>query len=119
MALLAETARRAFTRGVRMLLVAVAAAALAVLGGCVGMDTWGVRSQGNLPVGDLSPEQVAQLKSSYSAGEPDLIATAARMAWDDPERAVWIANYASNLAPDRSAEIAASVASQLKRSAAQ
>jgi hypothetical protein len=92
---------------------------LSLLGGCVGMDTWGVRSQGNLPVGDLSKEQVAQLKSAYSAGEPDLISTAARMAWDDPERAVWIANYASNLAPDRSAEIAASVASQLKRSSTQ
>jgi len=83
------------------------------------MDTWGVHSQGNLPVGNLSKEQVSQLKSAYSAGEPDLISTAARMAWDDPERALSIANYASNLAPDRSAEIAASVAGQMKRSAAQ
>jgi len=119
MVLLAETAGWVFTLGVRILFVAVAVVALSVLGGCVGMDTWGVRSQGNLPVGDISEEQVAQLKSAYSAGEPDLIATAARMAWDDPERAVWIANYASNLAPDRSAEIAVSVANQLKRSAAQ
>jgi hypothetical protein len=99
---------------VRTLINIAVAAALA---GCAGMDTWGVHSQGDLPVGDLSDEQVAQLKSAFSAGDPDLIATAARMAWDDPERAGWIANYASNLAPDRSAEIAAAVAGQLKNAA--
>ncbi|MFZ9932679.1 MAG: hypothetical protein ACO3J2_04440 [Chthoniobacterales bacterium] len=80
-----------------------------LLGGCVGMDTWGVREQGNLPSDGLSGEQRQQLKSAASTGEPSLIATAGRMAWESPEQAASVANYAANLMPDRDQEIRAAV----------
>jgi hypothetical protein len=38
-----------------------------------------------------------------------LIATAARMAWETPEHTESLANYAANLMPEKSAEIAAAV----------
>ena len=86
-----------------------------LLAGCVGMDTWGVRPQGNLPAEGLSPEQIQQLKSAASMGEPSLIATAGRMAWENPENAASLANYAANLFPDRDQEIRAAVLSGLAR----
>lgn len=86
-----------------------------VLAGCVGLDTAGVKPRGDLPVGDLTNEQVAALKSAAAAGEPSLIATAARMAWESPDDAVSLANYAANLIPERSAEIAEAVAHTVRR----
>lgn len=83
--------------------------------GCVTSDTWGIHPTGSLPVGNISPETVLQLKSAAASGETELVAAAARMAWADPEQAVSIANYAANLFPERSAEIAASVAKALER----
>jgi hypothetical protein len=80
-----------------------------LLGGCVGMDTWSVHPQGNLPAEGLSTEQIQQLKSAASMGEPSLIATAGRMAWENPENAPSLANYAANLFPDRDQEIRAAV----------
>jgi hypothetical protein len=80
-----------------------------LLSGCVGMDTWGVRSQGSLPSGSLNGEQTQQLRSAAAMGEPSLIATAGRMAWENPEDAVSLANYAANLFPDREQEIRAAV----------
>jgi len=77
--------------------------------GCVGMDSWGVRSQGSLPAEGLSTEQVQQLRSAAAMGEPSLIATAGRMAWENPESAASLANYAANLFPDREQEIRAAV----------
>ena len=73
------------------------------------MDTWGVKPEGNLPAEGLSAEQVQQLKSAASMGEPALIATAGRMAWESPENAPSLANYAANLFPDRDQEIRAAV----------
>lgn len=73
------------------------------------MDTWGVHPQGNLPAEGLSTEQIQQLKSAASMGEPSLIATAGRMAWENPENAPSLANYAANLFPDRDQEIRAAV----------
>ncbi len=84
-----------------------------LLAGCVGLDTWNVRSKGDLPVEGLTNEQIHQLKSAASAGDPSLIATAGRMAWENPEMAASIANYAANLSPDRSEEIRASVVNGL------
>jgi len=84
-------------------------AACLLLGGCVGMDTWGVHSQGNLPAEGLNGEQTQQLRSAASMGEPSLIATAGRMAWENPENAASLANYAANLIPDREQEIRAAV----------
>jgi len=79
------------------------------------MDTWGVRSQGNLPAEGLSDEQTQLLRSAASMGEPSLIASAGRMAWESPENAPSIANYAANLIPDREQEIRAAVLRGLMR----
>jgi hypothetical protein len=48
-------------------------------------------------------------------GEPALIATAGRMAWESPENAPSLANYAANLFPDREQEIRAAVLRGLTR----
>jgi hypothetical protein len=93
---------------------AIATACL-LLGGCVGMDTWGVHPQGNLPAEGLSEEQTQQLRSAASMGEPSLIATAGRMAWESPEQAASLANYAANLFPERDQEIRAAVLRGLAR----
>jgi hypothetical protein len=79
------------------------------------MDTWGVHSQGNLPAEGLNGEQTQQLRSAASMGEPALIATAGRMAWESPESAPSLANYAANLFPDREQEIRAAVLRGLTR----
>jgi hypothetical protein len=84
-------------------------AGVLLAGGCVGYDTMGIRATGDLPVSGLSSEQMSQLKSAADWGEPSLIATAARMAWETPEHADSLANYAANLMPEKSAEIAAAV----------
>jgi hypothetical protein len=84
---------------------AVLAAVALAAGGCVGYDTMGIRPTGDLPVSGLSSEQMSQLKSAADWGEPSLIATAARMAWETPERAGALANYAANLIPEKSEEI--------------
>jgi hypothetical protein len=90
--------------------VAILAAMLAgLLPGCVGYDTMGIRASGDLPVSGLSSEQMSQLKSAADWGEPSLIATTARMAWESPEHADSLANYAANLMPEKSAEILAAV----------
>lgn len=86
-----------------------------LLPGCVGWDAIGVRPQGNFPQGNLTSEQRQTLRSAAASGEPDLIATAARMAWDKPDDAVWLANYAASLIPDRSEEIAAAVTNAVRR----
>ncbi len=85
------------------------------LSGCVGWDSLGVRPRGDFPVGNLASEQRQQLRSAAASGEPDLIATAARMAWDRPEDAVSVANYAASLMPDRAEQIAAAVTSAVRR----
>lgn len=74
-----------------------------------------MRQRGNYPVGKLTSEQREQLRSAAASGEPDLIATAARMAWDRPDDAVSLANYAANLVPERGEEIAAAVAHAVRR----
>lgn len=48
-------------------------------------------------------------------GEPSLIATAGRMAWESPENAPSLANYAANLFPEREQEIRAAVLRGLVR----
>lgn len=85
------------------------------LSGCVGWDSLGVRQRGDFPVGKLTSEQREQLRSAAAEGEPDLISTAARMAWDSPEDAVSLANYAANLIPERAEEIAAAVTNAVRR----
>lgn len=86
-----------------------------LLCGCVGYDTIGIRPTGDLPVSGLTKEQMAQLRSAASSGEPSLIATAARMAWETPEHAPALANYAANLIPERSEEIKAAVRHAVQR----
>ena len=91
------------------------AGVLLLIPGCVGWDAMGVRPRGDFPKGNLSNEQRQALRSAAASGEPDLIATAARMAWDKPDDAVWLANYAASLIPDRSQEIAAAVTTAVRR----
>jgi hypothetical protein len=79
------------------------------------MDTWGVHTHGDLPVEGLTVEQMQQLKSAVTMGEPSLIATAGRMAWENPEQAASLANYAANLVPDRADEIRTAVVSGVSR----
>lgn len=83
--------------------------------GCVGYDTAGIRPTGTLPVGPLSKEQMHTLRSAASMGEPALVATAARMAWESPDDTVSLANYAGNLVEGRSEEVAASVLRSVRR----
>ncbi len=85
------------------------------LPGCVGWDSIGLRPRGDFPAGNLGSEQREQLRSAAASGEPDLIATAARMAWDKPEEAMSLANYAASLMPDRAEQIAAAVTSAVRR----
>ena len=87
----------------------LALAVVLLAAGCVGYDTMGIRATGDLPTGGLSNEQMSQLKSAADWGEPSLIATAARMAWESPEHAESLANYAANLMPEKSAEILSAV----------
>lgn len=100
----------------RRLLITISAACLvAGFCGCVGYDTLSIRPTGDLPVSGLSKEQMNQLKSAADWGEPSLIAAAARMAWETPEHAGALANYAANLMPDRSDEIQAAVRHAVRR----
>lgn len=85
------------------------------LSGCVGWDGIGMRQRGEYPVGNLTSEQREQLRSAAASGESDLIATAARMAWDKPDDAVSLGNYAANLIPERAEEIAAAVTNAVRR----
>lgn len=97
-------------------LAGLLSAVLAVgLSACVGYDTLSIRPTGDLPVSGLSSEQMNQLKSAADWGEPSLISAAARMAWETPEHADALANYAANLMPDRSAEILAAVKHAVRR----
>jgi hypothetical protein len=100
----------------RLFLTSTFAGVLAVFWcGCVGYDTMSIRPTGDLPVSGLSSEQMNQLKSAADWGEPSLISAAARMAWDTPEHADALANYAANLMPDRAAEISAAVRHAVQR----
>lgn len=83
--------------------------------GCVGYDTMSIRPTGDLPVSGLSNEQMSQLKSAADWGEPSLISAAARMAWETPDHADALANYAANLMPDRADEISAAVRHAVQR----
>lgn len=83
--------------------------------GCVGYDTAGIKPTGTLPVGLLTSEQTHALKSAASLGEPSLVATAARMAWESPDDTVSLANYAGNLVPERHEEVASAVLQSVRR----
>jgi len=100
-------------RAGRIMLLAVVLAA--GLPGCVGYDTIGIRPTGDLPVSGLTKEQMAQLRSAASWGEPSLISTAARMAWEHPHQATSLANYAANLVPERQEEIQSAVRHAVQR----
>ncbi len=85
------------------------------LGGCVGSDSLFMKSPGDLPVGAITSEQRQQIRSAAASGDPDLIAATARMAWDDPQNAISLADYAANLRPERAEEIAAAVTLAVQR----
>jgi hypothetical protein len=77
-----------------------------LLGGCVGDDF----GPGRSGVGaGLTSEQRWHLREASRGGEHELIATAARMAWDHPERKSDLVAYASELRPESAGTIATAV----------
>lgn len=69
-----------------------------LLAGCVTGDMRESISQGGAGSG-LSAEQRTHLRLAAKSGEPELLATASRMAWDYPEQKAAIAAYAQELMP--------------------
>lgn len=79
------------------LAILICASALA---GCVGMDMGSDAGGSRGTPGTLSKEQKWHLRSAAKAGEHELSATAARLAWDEPDDRRAIVNYAVELLPD-------------------
>lgn len=69
-----------------------------LLVGCVSGDMRETVTRDGVGSG-LSAEQRSHLRVAGRSGEPELLATAARMAWDYPEQKTAIAAYAQELMP--------------------
>jgi hypothetical protein len=67
-----------------------------ILGGCVSGDMRETTTSSGDGMG-LSAEQRWHLREAAKSGEPDLLATAARMSWDSPEHKPAIAAYTQEL----------------------
>lgn len=79
--------------------ITAALAAALLLAGCVGMDMGDDPGGSQGTMGQLSKEQKWHLRSAAKAGEHELSATAARLAWDEPDDRRAIVDYASELLP--------------------
>ena len=77
-----------------------------LLGGCVGDDFGSARSGAG---GGLSSEQRWQLREASRGGEHELVATLARMAWDNPQQKSSLAGYAADLRPESAEAIEVAV----------
>lgn len=62
----------------------------------------------------LSAEQRWHLRNAAKEGENELISTVGRMAWDNPQQADALGNYASALLPDSAAQIKDTVARSVR-----
>ncbi len=82
--------------------------AVAGLAGCAANDDAGENRDPGMSA-QLTSEQKAQLRDSAKVGDYELITTASRMAWDNPEAAVSLADYAADLMPEKGSEISASI----------
>jgi len=88
-----------------------------ILAGCVGMDL-GAGPQGEdarATYASLNSEQLWQLREASRGGDHELVATVSRMAWDNPNSAVELGNYAAALRPEASEQIASAVTRAVAR----
>ncbi len=85
--------------------------ALLLLGGCVGMDVGGGPQTGDqrYAYASLNSEQRWALRDASRSGDHELVATVSRMAWDNPQSAIELGNYAAALRPELSDQITAAV----------
>jgi hypothetical protein len=85
--------------------------ALLLLGGCVGMDVGGGPQTGDqrYSYASLNSEQRWALRDASRSGDHELVATVSRMAWDNPQSAIELGNYAAALRPELSDQITAAV----------
>lgn len=88
---------------------AVLLACALALTGCVGLDMGSDPGGSNEEPGRLSNEQKWHLRSAATAGEHELSATAARLAWEDPDDRRAIVEFAAQLRPEAEASVAAAV----------
>lgn len=81
-----------------------------LLPGCVGMDFGGPRNSGQRGTyANLNSEQRWSLRDAARGGDNELVATVSRMAWDSPQSAFELGNYAAALRPEISDQITAAV----------
>lgn len=85
--------------------------ALTLLCGCVGMDVGGGPQTGDqrYTYASLNSEQRWALRDASRSGDHELVATVSRMAWDNPNSAIELGNYAAALRPELSDQITAAV----------
>lgn len=89
--------------------------AVMVLPGCVTMEfPAGDPAEARAAGGGLSSEQRWHLRNAAKVGENELISTVGRMAWDNPQQADALGNYASALLPDSAVQIKETVARSLR-----
>ena len=85
-------------------------ATMLLLGGCVGMDLGGPQTgDQRYTYANLNSEQRWALRDAARSGDHERVATVSRMAWDNPNAAVELGNYAAALRPEISDQVAAAV----------
>jgi len=96
---------------------ALAMSALLFVSGCVGMDFGGgpqTRDQRHT-YANLNSEQRWALRDAAREGDTELVATVSRMAWDNPQAAVELGNYAAALRPEISDQVTTAVTRAVAR----
>ena len=63
----------------------------------------------------LNSEQRWELREAAREGDHELVATVSRMAWDNPQQALEMGNYAAALRPESAAEITSAVTRAVAR----
>lgn len=94
-----------------------ASVAAFLLAGCVGMDVGGGPQRGDqrYSFASLNSEQRWALRDAARGGDHELVATVSRMAWDNPQMAIELGNYAAALRPEASDQIASAVTRAVAR----
>lgn len=63
----------------------------------------------------LNSEQRWALRDAARGGDHELVATVSRMAWDNPQMAIELGNYAAALRPEASDQITSAVTRAVAR----